>query len=108
MSSTNPTRRTEDMGPYEHECPEAILDLLTPTDNAYDKNGAARANAVARRARSAEPAPWADHPVERPLNFKTASSRPLHRRRSSAQPPSRYRAAMAVFIASPCESSPTR
>ncbi len=25
----------ESMGPYESDCPKAILDLLTPTDNPY-------------------------------------------------------------------------
>ena len=33
MSSTNPTRLTEDMGPSEAECPERILSLLGDTDN---------------------------------------------------------------------------
>ena len=32
MSSTNPTRLTENMGPCEDNCPKNILDLLTPTD----------------------------------------------------------------------------
>ena len=35
MSSTNPTRLTEHMGPCEAECPAVILDLLTPTDTEY-------------------------------------------------------------------------
>lgn len=43
---------TENMGPYESDCPEAILDLLTPTDNAYAREWRqrCRANAAARRA----------------------------------------------------------
>ncbi len=35
MSSTNPTRLTETMGPYNYGCPARILDLLSPTDNEY-------------------------------------------------------------------------
>lgn len=26
---------TENMGPYNYDCPASVLDLLTPTDNAY-------------------------------------------------------------------------
>ena len=33
MSSTNPTRLTEHMGPCETECPERILALLGETDD---------------------------------------------------------------------------
>ncbi|WP_338405678.1 DUF6927 domain-containing protein [Sphingobium arseniciresistens] len=33
MSSTNPTRLEESMGPCENGCPEYILNLLTSTDN---------------------------------------------------------------------------
>ena len=35
MSSTNPTRLTEHMGPCEANCSAAILDLLTPTDHEH-------------------------------------------------------------------------
>ncbi|WP_210358995.1 DUF6927 domain-containing protein [Sphingomonas beigongshangi] len=35
MSSTNPTRLTETMGSCEANCPQAILDLLTPTENEH-------------------------------------------------------------------------
>lgn len=35
MSSTNPTRLTESMGPCEDNCPRHILDLLTPTDKEH-------------------------------------------------------------------------
>ncbi len=43
---------TEQMGPVESNCPEAILDLLTPTTNAYALawRQRCRANAGARRA----------------------------------------------------------
>ena len=35
MSSTNPTRLTETMGPYNYDCPASILDLLGPPGNEY-------------------------------------------------------------------------
>ena len=38
----------ESMGPYESECPEAILDLLTSTDNAYALKWRARCRANLR------------------------------------------------------------
>ncbi len=49
----------ESMGPVESECPEVILDLLTPTDGAYALAWRARcrANAERRRKRSAKPRP---------------------------------------------------
>ncbi|WP_445177147.1 DUF6927 domain-containing protein [Rhizorhapis sp. SPR117] len=52
MSSTNPTRLDETMGPCEAECPARILDLLTSTENqhAIEWRQRCRAN-VARRAR---------------------------------------------------------
>lgn len=55
MSSTNPTRLDESVGPYEDSCPRHILDLLTPTDreHALDWRARCRAN-LARRARKIE------------------------------------------------------
>ena len=52
MSSTNPTRLDENMGPCEADCPASILDLLSPTDNkhALDWRERCRAN-IARRTR---------------------------------------------------------
>ncbi len=52
MSSTNPTRLTENAGPCEADCPAAILDLLSPTEHehALDWRARCRAN-LARRAR---------------------------------------------------------
>ena len=38
MSSTNPTRLTETMGPYSYDCPASILDLLGPPGNEYAAN----------------------------------------------------------------------
>lgn len=35
MSSTNPTRLSENMGPYSYDCPASILDLLGPPANDY-------------------------------------------------------------------------
>ena len=43
MSSTNPTRLTEHMGPVVSECPERILRRLTPLSDAEDPQGWARA-----------------------------------------------------------------
>ena len=50
---------TESMGPCEAECPESILDLLTPTDNHYAREWRARCreNAAARRALLSRPSP---------------------------------------------------
>ena len=44
------------MGPYERDCPEPILDLLTPTDHEHARRWRddCRANAAARRARRAK------------------------------------------------------
>lgn len=43
---------TENMGPYESDCPDAILNLLSPTDSAYSREWRVRcrANAKARHA----------------------------------------------------------
>ena len=40
---------TENMGPYESDCPEPILDLLTPTDSAYAAAWRERCRANAAR-----------------------------------------------------------
>ena len=49
----------EVMGPVESECPEAILDLLTPTNGEYALAWRARcrANAACQRERSVKPRP---------------------------------------------------
>lgn len=63
----------EGMGPNESDCPEAILDLLTPTDRPYAVAWRARcrANAAARRALSAKPKPRPGQTVvfDVPLHF---------------------------------------
>lgn len=52
MSSTNPTRLTEAMGPCEDGCPQHILDLLTPTDKEHATDWRRRcAENLKRRAR---------------------------------------------------------
>ena len=52
MSSTNPTRLDESMGPCEADCPARILDLLTPTDKEYAREWRAHCRAnLERRAR---------------------------------------------------------
>jgi hypothetical protein len=50
---------SESMGPCEAECPESILDLLTPTDSHYAREWRARCreNAAARRALLTRPSP---------------------------------------------------
>ena len=53
------------MGPYERDCPEPILDLLTPTghEHALRWRADCRANAAARRARRAKPSPRAGQTI---------------------------------------------
>ncbi len=49
----------ESMAPCESDCPQTILDLLTPADSAYATEWRARcrANAARRKAQSAKPRP---------------------------------------------------
>ena len=49
----------ESMGPCESDCPQAILDLLTPTDSAFalEWRAKCRANFARRKAQSAKPKP---------------------------------------------------
>jgi hypothetical protein len=49
----------ESMGPCESGCPQAILDLLTPTDSAFalEWRARCRANATRRKALLAKPKP---------------------------------------------------
>ena len=64
----------EGMGPCEADCPEPILDLLTPTDrpHALAWRARCRENAAARRARAAKPAPLPGQTIvfDRPLAFR--------------------------------------
>ena len=55
----------ETMGPVESGCPAVILDLLTPTQNAYalDWRARCRAEDAARRERAAKPLPCPDQVV---------------------------------------------
>jgi hypothetical protein len=68
----------ESMGPCERDCPEPILDLLTPTDHEYARRWRAdcRANAAARRARRAKPGPRAGQTIifDEPLAFADGKS----------------------------------
>lgn len=59
MSSTNPTRLVEQMGPTESDCPAGILDRLTPTTSEYALAWRARcrANLAQRKLRAAKPTP---------------------------------------------------
>ena len=66
------------MGPHECDCPETILDLLTPTDRPYAQQWRARcrAAAAARRARAAKPKPRAGQVIvfDEPLAFSDGRS----------------------------------
>ena len=68
----------ESMGPYECDCPEPILDLLTPTDREYAVQWRARCreNTAARRARAAKPSPRAGQVIvfDEPLSFADGRS----------------------------------
>ena len=68
----------ESMGPYECDCPEPILDLLTPTDCEYALQWRARCreNTAARRARAAKPSPRAGQVIvfDEPLSFADGRS----------------------------------
>ena len=63
----------EGMGPNESDCPEAILDLLTPTDRPYAVawRERCRANAAARSRLSAKPKPRPGQTIvfDPPLRF---------------------------------------
>lgn len=69
---------TEQMGPCESDCPETILDLLTPTDRPYAQQWRARCyeSAAARRARAAKPKPRVGQAVvfDEPLAFSDGRS----------------------------------
>jgi hypothetical protein len=68
----------EAMGPYECDCPEPILDLLTATDRQYALQWRARCreNAAARRARAKKPSPRAGQTIifDEPLAFSDGKS----------------------------------
>jgi hypothetical protein len=63
----------ESMGPVESDCPEPILDLLTPTDKEYALQWRTRCreSAAARRVRRAKPMPRPGQVIvfEQPLTF---------------------------------------
>lgn len=65
---------SEAMGPCECDCPEAILDLLTPTDAEYARKwrAACRAQAAARRAVAQKPTPHPGQTIvfDAPLSFR--------------------------------------
>ena len=68
MSSTNPTRLSESMGPYEANCPQTILDLLTATENEHALDWRRRcADNLKRRARRLDDGDRVK--VETPLTF---------------------------------------
>lgn len=68
----------ESMGPYECDCPEPILDLLTPTDaqHALQWRARCRENTAARRAKAAKPSPRAGQVIvfDEPLCFADGRS----------------------------------
>ena len=61
------------MGPHACDCPEPILDLLTPTDRQYALQWRARCreNTATRRAVAAKPSPRAGQVIvfDEPLSF---------------------------------------
>jgi len=63
----------ETVGPNEADCPEAILDLLTPTEYPYAQGWRARCreNAAAQRTRLSKPSPRPGQTIvfEQPLSF---------------------------------------
>ena len=66
---------SEPMGPCECDCPDAILDLLSPTDHdhqyAEEWRARCRDNAAERRTRCAKPTPRAGQTIifDTPLSF---------------------------------------
>jgi hypothetical protein len=68
----------ESMGPYECDCPEPILDLLTPTDRLYALQWRARCreNTATRRTVAAKPSPRAGQVIvfDEPLSFADGRS----------------------------------
>ena len=68
----------ESMGPCECDCPEPVLDLLTPTDREYAVQWRVRCreNIAARRAKAAKPSPRAGQMIvfDAPLSFADGRS----------------------------------
>jgi hypothetical protein len=68
----------ESMGPCECDCPEPILDLLTPTTAEYalQWRASCRENAAARRVKSAKPTPRAGQTIifDEPVPFRNGLS----------------------------------
>lgn len=78
----------ESMGPCESECPEPILDLLTPTDKQYaiEWRARCRENTAARRALARKPSPRPGQTIvfDQPLSFSNGCK--LHRFEVVANP----------------------
>jgi hypothetical protein len=68
----------ETVGPNESNCPEAILDLLTPTEYPYAQawRNRCRENAAVRRALSSKPSPRPGQTIvfDQPLSFSDGRS----------------------------------
>jgi hypothetical protein len=68
----------ESMGPYECDCPEPILDLLTPTDaqHALQWRARCRESAIARRVKTAQLSPRVGQLIifDEPLAFTDGRS----------------------------------
>lgn len=64
---------SESMGPCERDCPEAILDLLTPTENDYARQWRVncRTRAADRRVQSKKPMPRPGQIIvfDQPIDF---------------------------------------
>jgi len=68
----------ESMGPYECDCPERILDLLTPTDrqHALQWRERCRESVTVRRVKAKKPSPRAGQMIvfDEPLSFTDGRS----------------------------------
>jgi hypothetical protein len=82
---------TEDALPYDRDCPEAILDLLTPTEraNAVEWRSACRRGIATRRLETQKPTPRPGQIIvfDRPVGFQ--DSRSFEQLRVVANPHSR-------------------
>ncbi len=79
LSSTNPTRLDETVGPNESECPAAILNDLTATDSEYALAWRARcrANLLAKKLDRAKPTPKPGQTIifDEPVRFSDGTER---------------------------------
>jgi len=69
---------SEDMGPFEYDCPARILDMLTPTDIEYSKEWRAKCRErLAARAARPKVSKGAHVRFEKPIPFMDGRSHSL-------------------------------